>query len=68
MLLIAGLSKPLEGKSGGVYKWGNKLNQKKLAEHAVLAVGSVLGENTPDKTESFRKLLKAALGFITVYE
>ncbi|MDX6914404.1 hypothetical protein R9X49_04730 [Pectobacterium carotovorum] len=61
LLLIAGLSKALEGKSGGVYKWGNKLNQKKLAEDAALAVGSVLGENTPDKTESFRKLIAEAL-------
>lgn len=66
LLLIAGLAKAFEGKTGGVYKWGSKLNQKKLAEDAALAVGCALGEDTPDKTESFRKLIAEALAVIPV--
>ncbi|MBX9445151.1 hypothetical protein JJO56_05150 [Dickeya chrysanthemi] len=66
LLLIAGLAKALEGKSGGVYKWGNKLNQKKLAEDAALAVSCAFGTGEPDKTESFRKLIGEALAAMSL--
>jgi len=62
LMLIAGLAKVLEGKQGGVYLWGDQVNQTKLAEDAAQAISAASGDPTNrSKTESFRKLIAEAL-------